>query len=234
MHHKILLTLLLSTLALGATAQIKPAGKKAAAVKSATLSTVKEAPAEEAKATGPNGFGPVKIDMSKDALEALTPNDGVYLSSALAPKEKRGDAQPDGTVSYTGKMTTPLSPTPIDTEFTFHDGKLSFFSMDLRETAFDFAQKQIADKYGAGEVKGDLKEKQCIYENGSNFKVLDGLKIATWRHAISTTEQIVTSATDMQMASCPSSLDDPLNSMKKKWVSFERAPIKSENKENLF
>jgi hypothetical protein len=234
MYQKTILTLLLGTLAFGATAQVKLVGKKSAAVKTAPAVAAKAASVQEVKPTGPAGFGPVKIDMSKDELEALTASDGVYLSGALTPKEEKYGKPPEGTVRFEGQMMIPLSSSPVKASFTFQDNKLRYFSMELHEIIFDFAQKQIAEKYGTGEVKDEQKEEQCIYKNGSNFKLINGTKEVIWHQAISSTDQITTSATDMQIARCPSSLRDPMFSVKTKWISFERGPIKTENKKNLF
>jgi hypothetical protein len=234
MHHKIILTLLLSTLTLGASAEVKPAGKKPTAIKASPAAAAKAATVEEAKPTGPVGFGPVKVDMGKEELEALTASDGVYLSGPLTPKEEKHGKPPEGTVRYEASVTTPLSPSPVKANFTFQDGKLRYFSMELHEITFEFAQKQIAEKYGAGQVKDEQKEEQCIYKNGANFKLINGIKDVTWRQAISATDQITTSATDMRMAMCPSSLRDPLFSTKTQWISFGRGPINIDNKKSLF
>ena len=221
-----MLALFLSVLTFGAAAQVKPAGKKSTAVKAV--------PVEEVRPTGPVGFGPVKIGMSREELEALTVTDSVYLAGPITAKEEKYGKPPEGTMRFEGQMNIPLSTSPVKASFTFHDGKLRYFSMELHEVTWDFAKKQIAEKYGAGELKDEQKEEQCIYKNGSNFKLLNGTKSVSWRQTVSSTEQITTSATDMQFAICPSSLRDQLISVKTKWLSFEGGPIKTENKKNLF
>ena len=56
----------------------------------------------------------------------------------------------------------PLSRSPVKANFTFQDEKLRYFSTELLDTAFELAQKQIPKKYGAGQVKDEQKEEQCI------------------------------------------------------------------------
>lgn len=106
--------------------------------------------------------------------------------------------------------------------------------MDLHEITWDYIQKQIAEKYGAGEVKDDQKDEQCIYKNGSSFNLKNGTKTVSWQQTISPTEKITTDATDMRFAMCPSSLRDPMMNSRNTWLSFSRRPTKQESKKSLF
>jgi hypothetical protein len=234
MYKKTVLMLMLTACIAGASAQVKQATKKEKPVKAIAVEAAKPAPPEVAKPTGPVGFGPIKFDMSKEELEALPASDSVYLSGPLTVKEMKNYKPKEGTVWYDGQLKIPQSSSPVKSTFVFENGKMTYFSMDLHEITWDFMQKQIAEKYGAGELKDDQKEEQCIYKNGSNFKLVNGIKTVTWRQVTSPTEQITTSATDMQIAMCPSSLRDPMFSSKTKSISFSLAPIKRESSKSLF
>jgi hypothetical protein len=234
MYQKTLLMLMLTACAMGVSAQVKPTSKKEKATKAVPVEAAKPAPVVEAKPTGPVGYGPIKFDMSKEELEALPAGDGVYLAAQLTVQNTKNFKPEEGSIWYDGQLKIPLSPSPLKSTFVFKNGKLTYFSMELHEITWEFMQKQIAEKYGAGEVKDDQKEEQCIYKNGSNFKLVNGTKSVTWRQVTSPTEQITTSATDMQFAMCPSSLRDSLFSTKKKWISFSLDPIKRENNKSLF
>lgn len=234
MHKNFLVLLLLTVCTMAMSAQVKPASKKERSAKAVLVEAVKSVPVEVAKPTGPVGFGPIKIDMTKEELETLTATDSTYLASPLTVKEEKYAKPKEGVIRYDAQLKIPQSPTPIKGMFTFEEGKLRAFIMEVHGITFEFMQKQIAEKYGAGEVKDQQKEEQCIYKNGSNFKLINGDKTVSWHQNISPTEQITTSALDMQMATCPSSLRDPMYSMKTKWIAFERGPIKRESKTNMF
>jgi hypothetical protein len=61
-----------------------------------------------------------------------------------------------------------------------------------------------------------MKEEQCLYKNGANFKIKDGIVSYIWTKEIenSIDEEISTTFTDMAMAICPPSLDSPGLNMK--------------------
>lgn len=234
MYKKTLLMLMLTVCAMGVSAQVKLANKKEKPTKAIPAEAVKPAPVEVPKHTGPVGFGPIKFDMSKEELEALPAGDSVYLAAPLTVKEMKDFKPKEGTVWYDGQLKVPLSSAPVKSTFVFENGKMTYFSMDLHEITWDFMKKQVVEKYGPGELKDDQKEEQCIYKNGSNFKIVNGTKSVTWRQVISPTEQITTSASDMQFAICPSSLRDPMFSSKTKSISFSFGSIKPENSKSLF
>lgn len=225
---------MLTACAMGVSAQVVPASKKDKPTKAITAEAVKPAPVNVTKPTGPVGFGPIKFDMSKEELEALLAGDSVYLAGPLTVKEMKNYEPKEGTVWYEGQLMVPQSSSPVKSTFVFANGKMTYFSMEPHEITWADMQKQVAEKYGAGELKDDQKEEQCIYKNGSNFKILSGTKSVTWRQATSATEQITTSASDMQFAMCPASLRDQMFSVKTKTISFSRGPIKRENSKSLF
>lgn len=236
MHKKTLLMLMLvlTTSAVQVSAQVKPTAKKEKPGKLKAVEAVKPVPVEVAKPTGPVGFGPIKFELSKEELEALPAGDNVYLAAPLTVKEMKSFKPEEGTIWYDGQLKIPQSPSPVKSTFVFKNGKMTYFSVDLHEITWEYMQKQIADKYGAGEVKDDQKEEQCIYKNGSNFKLVNGTKSVTWHQVTSSTEQITTSASDTQFAMCPSSLRDQMLSLKTKSISFSLGAIKRENTKSLF
>lgn len=234
MYKKTLLMLMVTLCAMEVSAQVMQVNKKDKPTKAITADAVKPAPVKVATLTGPVSFGPIKFDMSKEELEALPAGDSVYLAAPLTVKEMKNFEPKEGTVWYEGQLKVPLSASPVKSTFVFANGKMTFFSMDLHEITWESMRKQVAEKYGAGELNDDQKEEQCIYKNGSNFKILNGTKSVTWRQAISPTEQITTSASDMQFAICPSSLRYPMISSKTKSISFSLGPIKRESSKSLF
>jgi hypothetical protein len=234
MYLKTLLMLMLAAYVTTAPAQVKLTSKKEKSTKAISAEATKPALVAVAKPTGPVGFGPIKFDMSKEELEALPADDGVYLAAPLTIQDTKNFKPKEGTVWYDGQLKIPQAPSPVKSTFVFENGKMTFFTMELHEITWDFMQKQIAEKYGVGEVQDNQKEEQCIYKNGSNFKLVNGIKSVKWRQVTSPTEQITTSASDMQIAMCPSSLRDPMFSSKTKSISFSREPIKRENNKSLF
>lgn len=233
MYKKILLILMLTACTIAVSAQTNLTSKKGKSSKTAA-GAVKAASVEPAKATGPVGFGPITFDLTKEELEALPTGDNVYLTAPLTIKDMKNVKLKEGVVWYEGQLKIPQSTSPIKSTFAFENGKMTYFSLEPHEITWDFMQNQIAEKYGPGEVKDDQKEEQCIYKNGSNFKLINGIKSISWHQISSATEQITTSVTDMQFAICPASLRDTMFSSKTKSISFSRALIKTENSKNLF
>lgn len=234
MNPKNLLILLLAACATCASAEERSASKKDKASKAIAVEAKPKTPAQQqAIATGPVGFGPIKIGMTKDELEALPAGNGnIFLTGPLTVQEMK--TLLEGTTWYKGELNIPITSSPVDLLFAFKNEKLAYFSMNLDEGTWEYMQKQISEKYGAGELNDGRKEKQCIYQNGSNFKLISGTKSVTWHQVISPTEQINTLAINTQIAVCPPSLRDPMPSLKTILISFSLAPIKRETSKSLF
>ncbi|WP_321902048.1 hypothetical protein [Paraburkholderia tropica] len=147
--------------------------------------------------------------MTFNAVSALTEADGIYPVQPLQV-DTRNTARGNGGMSYRARMRTPLDTddsTPVS--FSFVDGKLIGFSVELDDSHFARAMTQIVDKYGKGELADDRKDEQCLYRNGANFKVNWGALSHRWTQRISDNTVIQTSATEFTVAMCPPSLDGP-------------------------
>lgn len=163
-----------------------------------------QAPAAR-KATGPLGYGPIRLGMTKPALEALQATDNIYVSSSLTAYTSK-DPQPEGSESYKGLLMTPLRDQPFDASFIFTAGQLSTVLVKLDEQALADVTKQISERYGAGKTEDTRKEQQCIYGNGANFKITDGELSTTWSTPVSSTGNVETELLDAIVDSCPSNL----------------------------
>lgn len=187
------------------------------------------------KATGPTGFGPIKIGMTKEAIEALQEPDGIYLAGLLTPAESKTPL-PDGVTQYKSSVRTPLDTVPIDVSFRFADGKLISANFTISESAADVMRKQIGEKYGQGKIDDSRKEEQCVYRNGSNFKVTSGIVSEKWFEPVSTTEQVQTMVYLSVIDVCPSNLRyGSTGAFKFQSLSISKEPITSPEKSaNLF
>lgn len=200
----------IATISLGICfAQVKPTTKVNPSLNQNQSKTATASPPPPPRTpTGPNGFGSIKIGMSKEALEQLTDKDGVYLSSPLTPYVYKYGSPVEGIDKFDGKITTPLSTQSISGVFSFQSNELRSFYVNFEGIpgGYERAKGQISEKYGPGKEVNDRKEEQCIYKNGSNFKVTTGSIKFTWVDEISKDERIETSMDDWILSSCPSNL----------------------------
>ncbi|TCG02883.1 hypothetical protein BZM27_52555 [Paraburkholderia steynii] len=63
------------------------------------------------------------------------------------------------------------------------------FTLDLDDSQFEQVKSQLVAKYGAGKLDDGMKDEQCLYRNGANFKVTSGTKTTQWRQHVSPTEE---------------------------------------------
>lgn len=163
--------------------------------------------ASAAWAAGPTGFGSIKIGMSKEAVEGLSQSEGVRLQAPLVPFEYRREQTPvPGVDKFTGLIISPMSENPLKTEFNFRDGFLLSFNVSLeREAILTKLRKQISEKYGDPRTVDDMKEEQCVYRNGSNFKIKSGIVSNHWEEG-SGSSRVETVLSTFVFDICPSSL----------------------------
>jgi len=170
----------------------------------------KEQPVNDAsKAKGPTGFGPLKLGMTKEAVEALQPTEGVYLSVPMTPSKFNKYVSPKaGVERFDCSLVTPLSKDALETVLVFESGQLTeiFLVLDKSSNMLERVKNQIVDKYGPGRVEDTRKEKQCIYKNGANFKITSGDITTIWVENFSDAERVETRLSDTSLDACPSEL----------------------------
>jgi hypothetical protein len=160
------------------------------------------------KATGPTGFGAIRLGMTQSAIEALQASDGTYLAGPLEPDTSTVTLPPDA-VKVKGELVTPLGSEPGKVSLTFTSGLLTAMSVTLAEGQFAQAKSQLIEKYGEGKLDDDRKDEQCLYGNGSNFKVNSGAVAHRWVQSMSANDQIKGAAIEYTIDMCPPSLRSP-------------------------
>lgn len=225
-------------------AQVKPIAKSPSnnnqnQPKSTQLATPAAAPAPAPRVpTGPTGFGSLKIGMSKEALEKLTENDGVYLQSPMTSYIYKNSTPIEGVDKFDAKIITPLSLQSVSTVLTFQNDELTSFYMNFEgvPTGYEKSLRQITEKYGPGKETNDRKEEQCIYKNGANFKITTGAISSTWIEEVSSSERIQTRLSDWVFSLCPSNLRyGGVSETGIKSMSMQRLkPTAETEKKNLF
>jgi len=190
--------------------------KNSKSKKQTTVSTNSTAAKQE---TAPVAFGPIKLGMSKASIEALTSQDGFYLNAPMTPFEYSEKIKPEpGKDLFNGLLASPYSSEPMKATFKFKDDALVHIGFDLenRESLFNELKAMVVKKYGQPIIKGEMKEEQCLYKNGANFKIKDGIVTYIWTKEIenSIDEEISTTFTDLAMAMCPHSLNSSIFDVK--------------------
>ncbi|RAR51658.1 hypothetical protein C7401_13618 [Paraburkholderia unamae] len=197
----------------------------------------KATPANRSAATGPQGFGAIKIGMTREALEQLKEGDGVYLVAPLTA-EASNEPLPPGASKFATRIMTPFDGGAIEATFTIVSDVVTGMSLKLSESAFEMAKSQIAAKYGRGKLADTRKAEDCLYRNGAHFKVKSGFVANFWRQSLSPTDQITTSAVEFLIDLCPSSLaDDRTPPTIERYISVEKTHLDASTvkpKPNLF
>lgn len=191
-------------------------------------------PRASPKPTGPTGFGPIKLGMTKEAIEALKESDGTYPLRQLFVAEST-QPQPEGTTMYKAPVRTPLGNVPINMVFTFSGEQLSKLVFLLEDPYLERVKSQIAEKYGPGRIDNGIKEEQCIYRNGGNFNISAGTRITQWLEPATPTEQIETEVKEVVIDACPTNLGfGRLGPTKVQTMVIRRVPATEVAKTNLF
>ena len=157
---------------------------------------------------GPVGIGNLEIGMSRTAVEGLAADDGVHLSSPLTPYESKYDeAKPDED-KFNAMLATPFSKDSLKAILTFSNGSLKSIYLNLGNSSIilDQVKEMIAAKYGQPKIDNSIKEEQCIYKGGANFKVSSGSLRYHWSQDRANAEPILVSLSDTIIDTCPSDL----------------------------
>lgn len=162
----------------------------------------------EAMAQGPTGFSALKLGMTKETIESLQVSQGVHLNSPMTAYQYKNGAPKEGVDKFNARLATPLSSEPVDAVLTFESSQLTELYINIPESSnmLERIKAQITEKYGAGKEENTMKEEQCIYKNGANFKLSSGALSTTWTETSSRTELIETNLSDIVIATCPSNL----------------------------
>lgn len=159
-------------------------------------------------AKGPTGFGSLKLGMAREAVEALQASDSVHLAAPLTPYQYKNATPKPGEDKYDAQLVTPLSPQPLKAVLTFESERLTalYLNLDTENNVLEVVKNQITEKYGSPKVDDSMKEEQCIYKNGSNFKLSSGAISHKWLEETPGAAPIETSLSDVVVAMCPSNL----------------------------
>lgn len=159
-------------------------------------------------AKGPIGIGKLEIGLPRSAVEALSQSDGVHLESPLEPYEYKHSSPVPGEDKFKTKIVSPLSDQPQEAILTFVGGQLESIYLELGESnrIVDSVKALITSKYGEPKVDNTMKEEQCIYKGGQNFKVSSGAIRYEWKQDRPNAAAVAASLSDVVMDMCPSNL----------------------------
>lgn len=217
----------------GGYAQTQPNPKKPRQIAN-QAPAAKLAPLAVPKPTGPSGFGPLKLGMTREAVEGRQASDGVYLVWPLSP-DTSNFAVPANTELVKSQVLTPLDNNPEKISLTFTSGLLTGFVVTLNDTSFGKVKSQLIEKYGTGKIDDDRKDEQCIYRNGSNFKVNSGSVATRWTQSVLPTEEIKSALVEYTVNWCPPSLNGPtVGPSTTLYLSVQQVHVDQTPKANLF
>ena len=191
----------------------------------------------EAMAQGPTGFSALKLGMTKETIESLQVSQGVHLNSPMTAYQYKNGAPKEGVDKFNARLATPLSSEPVDAVLTFESSQLTELYINIPESSniLERIKAQITEKYGAGKEENTMKEEQCIYKNGANFKLSSGALSTTWTETSSRTELIETNLSDIVIATCPSNLRYSIGPVKLRSINIRKIKPSTELKsKNLF
>lgn len=173
-------------------------------------------------AKGPIGIGKLEIGASRSAVEALSQSDGVYLDSPLEPYEYKHSSPVPGEDQFTTKIVSPLSDQPQEAVLTFVEGKLQSIYVKLGDSdrIVDSVKALIGSKYGEPKVDNSMKEKQCVYKGGQNFKISSGAINYVWKQDRPNAAAVTAMVSDVVIDVCPSNLRYAMGAFKSKSLSI--------------
>lgn len=186
-----------------------------------------------ASAKGPTGIGALKIGMSKEAVDALISNDGVYLSAPMTPYEYKNSSPIPNEDRFNALLISMISAKPLEAVLTFSGNALKsiFVTLETSSSMLEEVKGQISSKYGEPKVENSMKEEQCIYKNGANFKISTGDISYKWLLSQPKGEKIETSLSELVYETCPSNLRySSIGAIKIQTLSIRIANDKLDNK----
>jgi hypothetical protein len=147
-------------------------GQIAVGANSMIVST--EAPQPQAALPVPTGYGPIRLGMSRETLEALRTGE-VALTEPLRSA--------GGTSRYeNSKLRSPLTAIPADVSFRFENNELVFFAITLSVAELSDALRQIVSKYGKPVVTSTDKEGECSYRADWDHRTAEGIYYSAGVH----------------------------------------------------
>lgn len=188
-----------------------------------------------AKATAPSGIGPLKLGMTREAIDALTTDGGIFLLGPLTPPVAYKSTE--GEQRWESFLQSPLTALAAKATFTFKLGFLTHIGIQLDEDSLQRAEAQLSAKYGAPTVTADNEEEQCLYKNGANFKLPKTSRGAAWVGHADDGQRVKVVSYSINHGTCPSNLKyGAVSSIKLYGLTIERlSPDASEpSKKNVF
>lgn len=162
-----------------------------------------------AQAQVPTGIGPINIGMTKAEIDALPVDGSVHLASPLRVFEPKHQvsSKAQGRDIYVSELVSPLAASPRKVELHFVGDRLISIGVTLEgELDTDRAVRMISEKYGEPQKRDERKEEQCIYKNGSNFKLQYGTLEYVWEGGINTGSMVKAAVSDTSLGGCPVNL----------------------------
>ena len=178
-------------------------------------------------AKGPIGIGKLEIGVPRSAVEALSQSDGVYLESPLEPYEYEHSSPVPGEDKFNTRIVSPLSDQPQEAVLTFVGGQLQSIYLKLGESnrIVDSVKALITSKYGEPKVDNTMKEEQCIYKGGQNFKISSGAIRYEWKQDRPNADAVTASLSDVLIDMCPSNLRYAIGAIKSKSLTLRVAKL---------
>jgi len=127
-----------------------------------------------------------------------------------------------GEDKFNTKIVSPLSDQPQEAVLTFVAGQLQSINIDLGDSnrIVDSVKSLITSKYGEPKVDNSMKEEQCVYKGGQNFKVSSGAIRYEWKQDRPNAEAVTASLSDVVMDMSPSNLRYAIGAIKVKSLTI--------------
>ena len=110
----------------------------------------------------------------------------------------------------------------LEAVLTFVGDQLQSIYVDLGDSnrIVDSVKALIASKYGEPKVDNTMKEEQCLYKGGQNFKVSSGTIRYSWKQDRPKAEAISAWVSDTVIDICPSNLRYAMGAIKSKSLNI--------------
>lgn len=102
-------------------------------------------------------------------------------------------------------LVSPINSKPLKTVLTFSGNSLKSMYITFEDSSriLDEVKGLITSKYGEPKVKNSMKEEQCLYKNGSNFKLTSGTIQYAWTQERTAAEKVDATLSDIVIDICP-------------------------------
>lgn len=158
-------------------------------------------------AKGPDGFGELRLGMTKGQIEAIGSESTVHLSAPLTlfKPDSKYYRPVAGVDLFNTKIQSSLDEKPLDATLRFTEGKLSRILIAFADdsSALKIAMEMISSKYGPPQEVNRMTEKLCINRNGTNFKIDSGEITYSWVSSAEGPSSVETKLIKKNLGICP-------------------------------